>query len=510
MEIIRSVLVPSTFLVAVAAIMLMPQDLFAVDTSLRIQDNLGKEITKERLFSAVLTGAWQLGKPEACKELTKRLSQPGDFSAYDVQCNLGNVVEVKAIQALPDGFLLKASIDRSHIKANFTQPTVAGKWADPSADIYWDSAFEVIVKYTGEGQCPGIPGNLPWLRFDRATFQALSPEVDIHSTVADIVGAITGFFGGFLFGGTGSIPMAIAGAYGTSAIVDGVAQAHVSQAAQNRMEFTKQLNNELEKVIGPCDLVKSFGSLVGVFQTKSLTLNLVTLSAKNAVIPNANNACVSSPIINGFAALGAAWNDHGSASIAVFLGDGKKFLPHAQWSTRDGGWGDSVKWVAADFTGDGRTDIGAIWNNGGSNTLTVRQSTGSGFSHSHWATNAGGWMDSSIWLPGDFNGDGLIDLAAVWNDHSSVTISVFPGDGKKFLPHAQWSTRDGGWGDSVKWVAADFTGDGRTDIGAIWNNGGSNTLTVRQSTGSGFSHSHWATNAGGWMDSSAWCVGVFQ
>ncbi len=226
--------------------------------------------------------------------------------------------------------------------------------------------------------------------------------------------------------------------------------------------------------------------------------------------PPAQNPCRSSSTKGGSVDLAAAWNDAGSVSLAVFPGDGNKFLPHSQWNVRDGGWGDTVKWVAADFTGDGLTDIAAIWNNGGANTLTVRQSTGSKFIYSHWATNAGGWMNSSVWLAGDFNGDGCIDLASAWNDRGAASIAVFLGDGTRFLPYTQWNVRDGGWGDAVKWVAADFNGDGRTDIGAIWNNGGTNTLTVRLSTGSTFVASHWATNAGGWMDSTVWLAGDFN
>ncbi|MEU9985516.1 hypothetical protein AB0E10_01710, partial [Streptomyces sp. NPDC048045] len=95
----------------------------------------------------------------------------------------------------------------------------------------------------------------------------------------------------------------------------------------------------------------------------------------------------------------------GLLSTAVYLSDGSRFTGWSQWSDRDGGWIDSAKWVSGDFNGDGKTDIAAIWNNGGTNTLTVSLSTGKSFTRSHWATNAGGWADSTQWLGGDFNGD---------------------------------------------------------------------------------------------------------
>jgi hypothetical protein len=210
--------------------------------------------------------------------------------------------------------------------------------------------------------------------------------------------------------------------------------------------------------------------------------------------------------------IAASWNDGGLLSTAVYLSDGTKFPGWTQWSQRDGGWIDSAKWVAGDFNGDGKDDIAAIWNNGNSNTLTVSLSTGSGFTRTHWATNAGGWAETTAWLAGDFNGDGKDDIAASWNDQGQLSTAVYLSDGTKFPGWTQWSQRDGGWIDApnAKWVAGDFNGDGKDDIAAIWNNGGSNTLTVSQSTGSSFTRGHWATNAGGWLDTTAWRAGDFN
>jgi hypothetical protein len=178
---------------------------------------------------------------------------------------------------------------------------------------------------------------------------------------------------------------------------------------------------------------------------------------------------------------------------------------------RDGGWGDSIRWSSGDFNGDGRTDIGAVWNYGGSNVLSVRLSTGSGFIPVHWAIGAGGWMDSTVWLPGDFNGDGFTDLAGIWNHGGRVSIAVFPSDGTRFLYHSQWSIQDGGWHESIKWTAGDFNGDGRTDIAAAWNNNGRTTLTLRLATAQNtFTHEHWRTNAGRWMEATAIVPGDFN
>lgn len=208
--------------------------------------------------------------------------------------------------------------------------------------------------------------------------------------------------------------------------------------------------------------------------------------------------------------LADAWNDGGNTSIAIFPSTGTKFLYPSQWSVREGGWGDSVKWASGDFNGDGKTDMVAAWNNNGSATLTMRASTGSGFKVDHWLEHAGGWMDTSFYLPGDFDGDGIMDLAVAWNDGNNTTVSVYKSDKMKFLPPVQWSKRDGGWGDTVKWVAGDFNSDGKTDLGAAWNNNGVTTLTVRLSDGSKFTPAHWSNNAGRWWDSSIFVAGDFD
>ncbi len=221
------------------------------------------------------------------------------------------------------------------------------------------------------------------------------------------------------------------------------------------------------------------------------------------------NACTSAPN-RLIASLAAPWNHDNATTIAVYPSDGTKFLHWAQWSVRDGGWMDSTKWASGDFNGDGRSDLAAIWNYGGNTVLTVRASSGDAFSHVHWHENAGGWMGTTVWMPGDFNGDGKTDLAAAWNNGGLASIAVYPSDGTKFLHWAQWIDREGGWADTIKWFAGDFNGDGKTDVGAAWNNDGIITLTVRLSQGNKFNHVHWRENAGRWFNSSIFIAGDFN
>jgi hypothetical protein len=209
--------------------------------------------------------------------------------------------------------------------------------------------------------------------------------------------------------------------------------------------------------------------------------------------------------------LAAAWNDAGAVSIAVYRSNGNGFDYHQQWVIKEGGWGDNVKWNVGDFNGDGRDDILNVWNYGGFNTLTVRLSTGSGFAaQQHWAIQVGGWMDSSNWVTGDFDGNGKSDVATIWNDGGLVTLGVFASNGSTFGYPNAWAIKDGGWGDNVRWAGGDFNADGKTDLVSVWNDGGMSTLTVRQSTGSAFSHVHWGIRRAGWQDQASWCAGSFD
>jgi hypothetical protein len=131
-------------------------------------------------------------------------------------------------------------------------------------------------------------------------------------------------------------------------------------------------------------------------------------------------------------------------------------------------------------------------------------------SQAHWAIKTGGWIDNAVWLPDDFNGDGRTDVG-VWNDGGLVSIAMFLSNGTKFLSQSpQWGVREGGWMDNVKWFVGDFNADGRTDIGAAWDNEHLKTLSVRKSTGSSFSGGPWAIKAGGWRNSATWCTGQFR
>ncbi|WUQ88757.1 VCBS repeat-containing protein [Kitasatospora purpeofusca] len=161
---------------------------------------------------------------------------------------------------------------------------------------------------------------------------------------------------------------------------------------------------------------------------------------------------------------------------------------HGMWP--DNGFGQVGDMVAADFNGDGRTDVAGklpdgnllLWTGNGNGTLD----TASGFSM--WPDN--GFKDVHGLLAGDFNGDGKADIAGklsdgnllLWTGLGNGTLNTASG-------YSMWPGN--GFGQVNGLVAADFNGDGKADIAGkladgnllLWTGLGNGTLN----TASGYS-----------------------
>lgn len=152
---------------------------------------------------------------------------------------------------------------------------------------------------------------------------------------------------------------------------------------------------------------------------------------------------------------------------------------------------DRERIFLGDFTGDGRTDV-AIHDHATGDWF-VGRSTGTEFVVARWATGFGNrGQNAENVLVGDFNGDGLADVAI----HDRGTGDWFVGlsTGTEFA-FTRWLTGFGNRGTGRESVfVGDFTGDGRTDVaihdrqtGAWW---------IGRSTGTSFALEPWASNFG--------------
>ncbi|MHB0976207.1 MAG: fibronectin type III domain-containing protein [Candidatus Aquicultorales bacterium] len=155
----------------------------------------------------------------------------------------------------------------------------------------------------------------------------------------------------------------------------------------------------------------------------------VAVQAKAGSVNDANRDSRSDTI--GFYDLGAsntrAWVFKTVTTTANPTG--YTFTPEAWWTSPSGGYAlANAKTVTGDFNGDGRADAIALYNGGGSNsTLRFFASNGvNAFAAPTTVFTSAGWnWGSTKLVAGDFNGDGKDELFAFYNyggTHTGVYV----------------------------------------------------------------------------------------
>lgn len=136
----------------------------------------------------------------------------------------------------------------------------------------------------------------------------------------------------------------------------------------------------------------------------------------------------------------------------------------------------SNRMIPGDFDGDGKTDLVHVWGSG----LNMLRSNGDGT----YALTKEGWLPrpdynvgatTTRFLGADFDGDGVTDLLHVWSGGINSLRSL--KDGTFAMYKEGWKPRsDYGFSlNDQRVVAADFDGDGASDLLHIWS-GGINSL----------------------------------
>ena len=206
--------------------------------------------------------------------------------------------------------------------------------------------------------------------------------------------------------------------------------------------------------------------------------------------------------------LGKVFNDNGASTVDIHQSNGN-FFGIRRAFTRQGGFWDAQKWIVGDISGDGKADIGRIFNHGGSSTIDVFRSNGTTFVGTRAATQQGGFWDTQKWFSGDFNGDGKDDFGKVFNEAGSATVDIHQFNGSTLAMRTRVNRQSGYW-DTQKWLSGDFNGDGKEDLAKVFNDSGYSTVDLHLSTGSSFAIQRVITRQGGFWDTQKWMVGDFN
>ena len=161
----------------------------------------------------------------------------------------------------------------------------------------------------------------------------------------------------------------------------------------------------------------------------------------------------------------------GNNSVSVLLGNGTGSFPtHVQYAVP----GNPVAIIVGDFNGDGIPDIATADQFTSQVSILLGNGDGTFQAHVEYATGPG----PVALATGDFNGDGVLDLAVVDGNSGQVSILLGNGNGT-FQTHVDYSVGTTPVGVAI----ADYNADGKLDL-AVANNG-TNTVSILLGNGNG-------------------------
>ncbi|MFD3916731.1 trypsin-like serine protease [Streptomyces sp. NPDC058603] len=183
---------------------------------------------------------------------------------------------------------------------------------------------------------------------------------------------------------------------------------------------------------------------------------------------------------------GTSINGTNKSSLFAFYSNNTGFdAPKKVWSAPGGFTYAFSKLASGDFNGDGKDDVAVFYEGGSSDTGQVSSlytftSTGSAFSSPRktWTTPGGFTWSASKVTSGDYNKDGKDDIAVLYNGGTAAdgkfisSLYTFNGNSTDFdNPRKTWTSSGSFNWNASKVTSGDYSGDGRDDIGVLYNAG---------------------------------------
>lgn len=176
------------------------------------------------------------------------------------------------------------------------------------------------------------------------------------------------------------------------------------------------------------------------------------------------------------------WNKDGKMSFSVFLSNGSTFTRQADQFMTQGSVNLGV--LPVDVDGDGKTDIAQLWNDGGRMAIIVYHSLGTTFEDWGSTKQVEGVNNVGVFAA-DYNGDGKTDIIQNWDDGGKLHVIVYKSNGSSFAESSSYKSPEGSV--NTGFIPFDYNSDGKADFAQAWNNGGRANVIVYHSNGIDYS-----------------------